>query len=121
MVKKSRIFPILFGLAALGSLAVGGVRAQESVGKEREPQGLEQDFLLRVWETADGLLPTNVRSIAQTPDGYVWLAAFDGFVRFDGVRAVLFSPGRVCRGFPPFSQRQQSICGFRRATLGDDH
>ncbi len=75
----------LCGLAALPLLA------DEPLGYEREPQGLEQDFLLRVWETADGLLPTNVRSITQTRDGYVWLAAFDGFVRFDGARAVAIS------------------------------
>jgi len=46
------------------------------------------DELKEALRTADGLLPTNVRSIAQTRDGYVWLAAFDGFVRFDGARAV---------------------------------
>jgi signal transduction histidine kinase/ligand-binding sensor domain-containing protein/ActR/RegA family two-component response regulator len=83
----------LCGLAALPLSA-------EELGYEREPQGLEQDFLLRVWETADGLLPTNVRSIAQTRDGYVWLAAFDGFVRFDGARAVVQS-GKNVPGLPP--------------------
>ena len=67
---------------------------------DQNAQGLERDFLLRVWETADGLLPTTVRSIAQSRDGYIWLAANDGFVRFDGVRAVVFS-GRTTPGLPP--------------------
>ncbi len=58
---------------------------------EHNGEGIDRDFLLRVWETADGLLPTTVRSITQTRDGYVWMAAYDGFVRFDGMRAVLFS------------------------------
>ncbi|MEP6671561.1 MAG: two-component regulator propeller domain-containing protein [Chthoniobacter sp.] len=75
------------------------LRGQDVAVNERTTQGLEQDFLLRVWETADGLLPTTVRSIAQTRDGYVWLAANDGFVRFDGVRAVIFS-GRNSPGLP---------------------
>ena len=35
----------------------------------------------------------------QTHDGYVWLAAFDGFVRFDGERAVLYS-GKSVPGLP---------------------
>ncbi|MDR3401776.1 MAG: two-component regulator propeller domain-containing protein [Chthoniobacter sp.] len=73
---------------------------QDVAVNERTTQGLEQDFLLHVWETADGLLPTTVRSIGQTRDGYVWMAANDGFVRFDGVRAVLFN-GRNIPGLPP--------------------
>jgi signal transduction histidine kinase/ActR/RegA family two-component response regulator len=71
----------------------------QEAGKELQPKGLEQDFLLRVWDTAEGLLPTSVRSITQTRDGYVWLASFDGIVRFDGVQAVLFS-GKNTPGLP---------------------
>src|SRR5260370_19120925 len=37
--------------------------------------------------TADNGVPQNIiRAICQTPDGYLWLATFDGLVRFDGVR-----------------------------------
>ena len=44
------------------------------------------------WWTADNGLPQNViRAICQTPDGYLWLATFDGLVRFDGVRFVTFN------------------------------
>ena len=42
----------------------------------------------RAWTTRDGLTGL-VRSIAQTPDGYLWLGTEFGLVRFDGVR---FSP-----------------------------
>jgi signal transduction histidine kinase/ligand-binding sensor domain-containing protein/ActR/RegA family two-component response regulator len=90
----------LFALVALlCTVPVWRAAAQQGAEYEREPQGLERDFLLRVWETADGLLPTNVRSIAQTRDGYVWLAAFDGYVRLDGVRATIFS-GKNTPGLP---------------------
>lgn len=65
--------------------------AAQQPDAERALPGMENDFLLRVWETTDGLLPTTIRSITQTRDGYVWLAANDGVVRFDGVRAVTFS------------------------------
>jgi signal transduction histidine kinase/ligand-binding sensor domain-containing protein len=42
--------------------------------------------------TADNGLPQNViRSVCQTPDGYLWLATFDGLVRFDGVRFITFN------------------------------
>ncbi|MEA3207868.1 MAG: two-component system, cell cycle sensor histidine kinase and response regulator CckA [Chthoniobacter sp.] len=93
-------FPhVICCLVGLCSLALPPLAAQVALDYEREPQGLEQDFLLRVWETADGLLPTNVRSITQTHDGYVWLAAIDGFVRFDGARATVVS-GKNTPGLP---------------------
>jgi len=40
----------------------------------------------RVWTIEDGLPTGSVRSIAQTPDGYLWVGTLDGLVRFDGVR-----------------------------------
>ncbi|MEI9894497.1 MAG: two-component regulator propeller domain-containing protein [Chthoniobacter sp.] len=95
-MRPSRIIlPCLLGFAFL----VAHLRGQDVSVNEHLAQGGEQDFLLRVWETADGLLPTTVRSIAQTRDGYVWLASVDGLVRFDGARAVLFS-GKVVPGLP---------------------
>jgi signal transduction histidine kinase/ligand-binding sensor domain-containing protein len=42
--------------------------------------------------TADNGLPQNIiRAICQTPDGYLWLATFDGLVRFDGVRFTTYN------------------------------
>jgi signal transduction histidine kinase/ligand-binding sensor domain-containing protein len=42
--------------------------------------------------TADTGLPQNVvRGIHQTPDGYLWIATFDGLARFDGVRFTVFN------------------------------
>lgn len=42
------------------------------------------------WNTENGLPQNSVLSIAQTPDGYIWLATFDGLARFDGVRFKVF-------------------------------
>jgi signal transduction histidine kinase/ligand-binding sensor domain-containing protein len=51
----------------------------------------------------DGLPQSIIRGIAQTPDGYLWIATLDGLVRFDGVRFVLFektrTPGLVSNRF----------------------
>jgi signal transduction histidine kinase/ligand-binding sensor domain-containing protein len=38
-----------------------------------------------------GLPQISVTSIAQTPDGYLWLGTFNGLVRFDGVRFEVFN------------------------------
>ena len=43
------------------------------------------------WTTADGMPQNNVINIAQTPDGYLWVATLDGLARFDGVRFKVFN------------------------------
>jgi len=40
------------------------------------------------WTYRDGFVQGAVHAIAQTPDGYLWLATQTGVVRFDGVRTV---------------------------------
>ncbi|HEY1789912.1 MAG TPA: two-component regulator propeller domain-containing protein [Verrucomicrobiae bacterium] len=42
-------------------------------------------YFTRVWSTDDGLPNDAVTAVVQTQDGYLWLATYDGLVRFDGV------------------------------------
>ncbi len=44
------------------------------------------------WKVRDGFTKGYISSIAQTPDGYLWLGTEFGLVRFDGVRAVPWQP-----------------------------
>ena len=44
------------------------------------------------WRVRDGLVPSGIRQIAQTADGYIWLATSKGLARFDGVRFVPWIP-----------------------------
>jgi len=46
------------------------------------------------WKIRDGLVKGVVNSIAQTPDGYLWLGTEFGLFRFDGVRTVAWVPPR---------------------------
>jgi signal transduction histidine kinase/ligand-binding sensor domain-containing protein len=46
---------------------------------------------VRVWQSDDGLPNNNVTGLAQTPDGYLWLATPTCLSRFDGVRFERFS------------------------------
>ncbi len=48
------------------------------------------NYLVDCWLNRDGLPQSSVTSIAQTQDGYLWLGTFNGLVRFDGVRFVVF-------------------------------
>jgi len=44
------------------------------------------------WKAGEGVSKGLIRSIAQTPDGYLWLGTEFGLLRFDGVRAVAWEP-----------------------------
>src|ERR1700692_3153882 len=46
-------------------------------------------YLHTAWKSDSGLQA--VRRLAQTPDGYLWLATRGGLVRFDGVRFTTFT------------------------------
>ena len=51
-------------------------------------------YVTHLWQQSDDGLPQNyVPSIAQTIDGYLWLATQEGIVRFDGARFIVFSSG----------------------------
>ncbi len=44
------------------------------------------------WKIRDGFPKGAITSMAQTPDGYLWLGTEFGLVRFDGVRSVPWQP-----------------------------
>src|SRR2546422_9822128 len=44
-----------------------------------------------LWNTDNGLPQNSVNAILQTRDGYLWFTTFDGLVRFDGVRFIIFN------------------------------
>jgi ligand-binding sensor domain-containing protein len=44
------------------------------------------------WTIREGFFKVPIQSIAQTPDGYLWLATKSGLLRFDGVRTVPWQP-----------------------------
>ncbi|HEY6227417.1 MAG TPA: two-component regulator propeller domain-containing protein [Verrucomicrobiae bacterium] len=48
-------------------------------------------YLIDSWQTDQGLPQNSVISMTQSHDGYLWLATFNGLVRFDGVRFTVFN------------------------------
>ena len=57
---------------------------------ERIPTRFDDPFLVDAWEAEDGLPGNSVRSLAQTPDGYLWVGTFSGLARFDGLTFKVF-------------------------------
>lgn len=49
-------------------------------------------YVVDAWTTEDGLPQNSILSMAQTPDGYLWLGTFNGLVRFDGFRFTVYNP-----------------------------
>ncbi len=72
---------------AVASRAVAGILAMSGACRADLP------FVVDVWNPYQGLPQSRVLSIAQTPDGYLWVGTKLGWLaRFDGVRFVQFSP-----------------------------
>src|SRR5262245_34313152 len=44
------------------------------------------------WKIREGFAKGEILSIAQTPDGYLWLGTQFGLLRFDGVKAAPWQP-----------------------------
>ena len=68
----------------LAALALGPARAQAP-----PPAGVP--LVRERWTVREGLPVNHANTLHQTPDGYLWLATFDGLVRYDGVRFVVFN------------------------------
>lgn len=47
---------------------------------------LDSNWSLRSWQVDNGLQDNTVTGVAQTSEGYLWVATHGGLVRFDGVR-----------------------------------
>jgi len=50
------------------------------------PERLLRHFIHSSWNSQDGLPQNSINGMVQGPQGYLWLATFDGLVRFDGTR-----------------------------------
>jgi ligand-binding sensor domain-containing protein len=76
----ARLIPAMAGLLLLIPRAATALDHAKAMGQ----------YSLAAWQTEDGLPHNRVQAIAQTPDGYLWLATQEGLARFDGVRFTVF-------------------------------
>ena len=52
-----------------------------------------RDYAIDAWSTRNGLPHNSVRDIAQTADGYLWFATWEGVVRYSGLEFAAFDRG----------------------------
>jgi ligand-binding sensor domain-containing protein len=78
---------------------VAGLLLMASLKEARalDPRQAITQYAHTIWTTQNGLPQNSVRAIAQTADGFLWLATMAGLVRFDGAQFTVFnlanSPG----------------------------
>ena len=94
--RARRLARVLGSSAVVAALGLAQARTAAALDGHKS---LAQ-YVVAEWTQSDDGLPQNlVAAIAQTPDGYLWLATQEGLVRFDGVRFTVLSardtPGLV--------------------------
>jgi signal transduction histidine kinase/ligand-binding sensor domain-containing protein len=52
-------------------------------------------FIVNAWNTEQGLPDSEVVSIVQSHDGYIWLGTLHGLVRFDGIKFTVFNENKT--------------------------
>ena len=87
-----------------------GAEVRMARGATNEPAR----YNVRSWQTDEGLPQNSVYAIAQTPDGYLWVATHEGLARFDGVR---FTPPEEAAA-PHLKQAWiTALCASREGSL----
>ncbi len=85
----AQLMLLLRWLAVVTCLWLGG---RQTVCGQNSLFPLTENYLLDTWRLEELLPDSTVTDIAQTPDDYLWFGSFEGLIRFDGNRFVLFSP-----------------------------
>src|SRR5271166_914822 len=73
-------------------IALGMVLACCACASALDPSLDISQYAHTAWKVRDGLAKGTIYSLAQTPDGYLWLGTEFGLLRLDGVRAVPWQP-----------------------------
>lgn len=83
----SSLKPIYIGFSLLYCIFSLPVQSQSNLDQEKR---LSQ-FVIRNWNTEDGLTSESTNEMVQTEDGYIWIASYTGLHRFDGKDFTVFS------------------------------
>lgn len=99
-------FAAAFALAVGASACVAARAAAQAA--EGAGGGGVPGLAIAEWNTENGLPSNAVRDIRQTADGFLWLATYEGLVRFDGVAFRSFGEAEI-RGLNRASFRRLAV------------
>src|SRR6478672_4452710 len=80
------------GALAMGIVLAGTLLTLQPCALALDPKLDVNQYAHTAWKVRDGFAKGDIYSIAQTPDGYLWLGTEFGVLRFGGVRAVPWQP-----------------------------
>ena len=83
---------IIVRMARRAATVVGALLACCNISSALNPSLDINQYAHTAWTVRDGLFKGSIITIAQTPDGYLWLGTEFGLLRFDGVRIVPWQP-----------------------------
>lgn len=74
-------------------------------GYSESAASTNSDWSVRVWQSDDGLPNNNITGLAQSGDGYLWVATSGHFARFDGVHFDEFTSRSVLPSYLGYTAR----------------
>ncbi len=89
LIKRGRIIRqscVIFRIQQIAILILFSLLVFPITTSALNPDRAITQYVMDVWNRDKGLPDSFIPGIAQTPDGYLWLATYSGLVRFDGVR-----------------------------------
>lgn len=75
------------------------------------------DWSTSAWQTGDGLPNNNITSVAQSSDGYLWVATFGHPARFDGVHFEEFTSKSLLPLYAGYTARVSALLEDRHGGL----
>src|SRR5487761_1129431 len=81
MSNGSRFFHA--GICAAYIALIGGLARPARALDGEDTNSSANLWLIRTWQTDEGLPDNNVTGVAQASDGYLWVATLGGLMRFD--------------------------------------
>jgi ligand-binding sensor domain-containing protein len=87
----------LLGLAVAGLVVVCHSVSVFAI----DPNRMLSQYIHNSWGTNEGFPGGSITSIAQTPDGYLWIGTDRGIIRFDGINFHMFEAGSATPTFGP--------------------
>ncbi len=93
--RRARSVTIAWLLSILALSAGADPATERRVPAGLTPEKHLREFSLSRWTIDDGLLTNALTNVLQTRDGYLWIASYNGLMRFDGLGFTVFDQTTV--------------------------
>ncbi len=90
-----KVLSVSVNLGLLGCVLCWAARAVGLEAGSPAEKDLQEEYVIDGWQTEDGLPDNFINDVARTPDGYLWVATFNGLARFNGVEFATFDPANA--------------------------